>query len=400
MKKLKNKILFTILILLNVFLISILCIFNYQDYNNYKKTVETNLLRMNNEFNKPFNNLENNQQKIFMDTTIYTVVFNSKNEITDVISHTENSNNIDDIKEYVSGINYKEKRVYIGNLYFNKYSYSYNLDNTLTIIDNSQINSNLLSSLKTSIFIFVVLEIIIILISLELTKWIIRPVIESFEKQKNFVADASHELKTPLSIIMASSEALEKDTKNKKWLNNIKEETERMNKLVKSLLDLSKLENSNKEFSINDLSKITTKTILTFESLAFENNLSIDYNIEEDIKFNCNKDEISELISILIDNAIKHSYKNEKVCVNLNRSNDAIILEVINIGDEIKKEDQDKIFERFYRVDKSRNRDSNRYGLGLAIAKTIVTNHNGRMSVTSKNNLTTFKVVFKKNIKK
>ena len=105
---------------------------------------------------------------------------------------------------------------------------------------------------------------------------------------------------------------------------------------------------------------------------------------------------IKELLSILIDNAIKHSYKNSTININLKSNANNIVLLVKNKGDNISSEDRDKIFERFYRVDKSRNRNNNRYGLGLAIAKNIVLNHNGEISVESGNHITTFKVVFKK----
>ena len=105
---------------------------------------------------------------------------------------------------------------------------------------------------------------------------------------------------------------------------------------------------------------------------------------------------IKELLSILIDNAIKHSYKNSTIDISLKSNGNNIVLLVKNRGDNSSSEDKDKIFERFYRVDKSRNRNNNRYGLGLAIAKNIVLNHNGEISVESDNHITTFKVVFKK----
>ena len=118
-------------------------------------------------------------------------------------------------------------------------------------------------------------------------------------------------------------------------------------------------------------------------------------NIEDNIMFNCNSDKIRELLGILLDNAIKHSLEESKITVNLYSEKNNIILEVKNRGESIPKEDQGKIFDRFYRVDESRNRNDNRYGLGLAIAKNIVTSHNGKISVNCKNGYTTFKVIFK-----
>ena len=230
-----------------------------------------------------------------------------------------------------------------------------------------------------------------------LTRWLVRPVEEAFNKQRQFVFDASHELKTPLAVIIASAEMLEKNPKEKKWLSNIKSETDRMNKLVINLLDLAKTESlpSKLKYSTVNLSKETERSILTFEGLVFEKGLEIDYDIEDNIEFSCDLDKIKELLSILLDNAIKHSYDNAKIRVNLFKEKENIILEVINNGDDIPKDKQNKIFERFYRVDEARNRNENRYGLGLAIAKNIVDIHQGKISVTSSNNYTTFKVIFK-----
>ena len=149
------------------------------------------------------------------------------------------------------------------------------------------------------------------------------------------------------------------------------------------------------KYSTVNLSKETERSILTFEGLVFEKNLEIDYDIEDNIEFSCDLDKIKELLSILLDNAIKHSYDNAKIRVNLFKEKENIILEVINNGDDIPKDKQNKIFERFYRVDEARNRNENRYGLGLAIAKNIVDIHKGKISVTSSNNYTTFKVIFK-----
>ena len=146
---------------------------------------------------------------------------------------------------------------------------------------------------------------------------------------------------------------------------------------------------------MNNLSKIVEKRALVFESLAFENNVNIELHIDNDIMLKCSKIEIDEVVSILIDNAIKHSYKNSVIKVNLYKDKNNIVLDIINNGNDIPSDECDKIFERFYRSDKSRNRDSNRYGLGLAIAKNIVNNHEGQIKVFSNDNFTTFRVIFK-----
>lgn len=414
MKKLRNKVFFTIFIILTCFLVSILSIFNYQDYSRERLNIKNNLDRLHNNINKDMKNntLDSNNQvrefeeqkrdfskRIFMDLTVYTVLLDDDNNILEVFSHNEDEINDNKITKIATNIlNSKDlKEIGIGNLYFANYSYSFQEHNFLTIIDNSQTKKKLLSLLKFSFFIFVVLEIIIIYLSRLVTSWIIKPVEMSFNKQRQFIEDASHELKTPLAVVMANADALENDRNESKWLNNIKNEIERMNKLVSDLLDLAKLEEgANKDiYSVTNLSKIIEMQVLTFESLAFEHNLSLEYDIEREIKFNCDSNQIKQLVSILIDNAIKHSYNNEAIKVELYKEKNDVILTVTNKGDEIPKSEYDKIFERFYRMDKARNRKENRYGLGLVIAKNIVINHNGKISVNSNNENTTFKVVFR-----
>ena len=283
----------------------------------------------------------------------------------------------------------------IGNLYLDQYSYAFQAPNTLTIVDNTSAKAKLESLLKTSILIFVLIEIIIIILTVEITRWIIKPVIESFNRQKQFVADASHELKTPIAVIMANAEALEKEPEEKKWLNNIKSEADRMNELVTSLLDLAKLEEGKEVQQEENLSKIVEMSVLTFESLMYENKIELEYDIQKDINIKCNSSQIKQLVAILIDNAIKHSETNGKISIALKKQKNDTVLTVSNRGKEIPKEIREKIFERFYRADESRNRDTNRYGLGLAIAKNIVENHNGKISVESEKGITTFKVVLK-----
>lgn len=334
-----------------------------------------------------------------MDLTVYTILLDKENNIIEIFSHNEDLENNDKINDVALTIlNSKDlKEIKIGNLYISSYSYLFKNQSFLTIIDNSQTRKKLLSSLKISLILFILLEIVIIYLAKIVTSWIIKLVYISFNKQKQFIADASHELKTPLAVIMANADALENDRSKDKWLNNIKSEIERMNKLVSDLLDLAKLEQgANKEiYSIIDLSKIIEMQVLSFESLAFEQNLSIKYEIEKEIYFNCNSNQIKQLVSILLDNAIKHSYKKQKIKIKLYKEKGEIYLTITNKGEAIPKEEQEKIFERFYRLDKARNRSENRYGLGLAIAKNIVLNHNGKISASSSNGYTTFKVVFK-----
>ena len=399
MKRLKNKIFFTIFLILTISILSFIMLFNVQNYMKQRQSV-LNTLNMVSEKNpnsmKPKYNIDENIK--FMDSIVYTILIDENDNIKEIINHSNNELETKEINSLANKIlNNDPKYRFVGNLYFDNYSYTYIKGNSLIIVDNSNVKLNLKSSLENSIITFIILEMLVVLISSIITKWITKPVQESFDKQKQFITDASHELKTPLSVIIASSEALEENPKEKKWLNNIKSEADRMNNLIVRLLDLATSEREIKvELKQENLSKIIELSVLTFEGKAFEKNIKLNYKIEENINYKINSNDIKQLVEILLDNAIKHSEKGENVNINLDQINNQIIFTVSNKGEAIPTGSEEKIFERFYRVDKSRNRDENRYGLGLAIAKNIVTNHNGTISAKSKDGITTFKVIFKK----
>lgn len=413
MKKLKTKVFLVIYSLLTVFTLVVIIsniTTNYIGERNSVSKVLTNFSRPLNAIRKNTNNeikeemkpapggtLSNQEpRRIYLDFTIYTIILDENGKYKEMVNHTSSDEvNENEVKQIANNIirNHKDK-FYVGNLYKDKYSYVFTENNTLIIMDNTSINKSLLDQLGTSILIFVLCEVAIFIITYLITKWITDPVKKSFEKQKIFVADASHELKTPLSVMIASADAYFND-KNDKWVYNMKNESERMIKLVTELLDLAKTEREQDLImSINNLSSIIESSILTFESLFYDKNIKLKYDIEPNISLSCNEDSITELMSILIDNSIKHCSEKGKVIVNLNKKNKQIILEVKNTGLPIKKEDEKKIFERFYKVDSSRNRNSNNYGLGLAIAKNIVEQHNGTISAHSENGYTTFKVIW------
>lgn len=409
MKKLKTKVFFTIFLILTVFTFGILFITNYRSYQTNKENIINTLNRLPISLGvvRPHNNtnslgeefprresLRNDTNtKFFLDSIVYTIILDDDGNYKEVINHTENEINEEKIKLVAEEIiETHNSDVYIGNLYFEKYAYCFNQNNALIIIDNTSVNSELVRLLINTFILFIFLEIIVLFTSYILTKWIIKPVINSFEKQKEFIEDASHELKTPLSIIIASADTFYIN-KEVKWVDNIKSEAERMTKLVTNLLDLAKTEKDNKvTYSTINISKLVENSLLTFDGIFYENKIKLDYNLDENIDFKCNKEQIQQLVYILLDNAVSHSSKNGNVIVNLKKNKFELILEVKNKGLPIKKEDCEKIFERFYRIDESRNRNSNHYGLGLAIAKNIVENHNGTIKAYSQDGYTTFKI--------
>lgn len=407
-KKLSKKIFYTLVLILTISILSVVSIFNIQNYLEQKKSINNSLnVSLNKRDRKippaktkernDIDNVENRNIK-FMDSVIYTVLLDDNDNILDVINHSNNGVSNEKISKLSIKI-LKDKKIktrYIGCLYLSNYSYSYLKGDTLVIFDNSKTKKSLQLSLEMSILIFSILELLIIIGSKYLTTWLIKPVKESFDKQKQFIADASHELKTPLSVIVASSEAIDIDEKNSKWLKNIEYETNRMNLLISKLISLAKSEQRKKVRLVNNnLSKIVELSLLTFEGIAYEKNIKFNYDIEDNIFMLMDEDSIKELVEILLDNAIKHSKK--KGTINLSLKKDGqIILLVENEGEAIPKGEEEKIFERFYRVDKARSRKDNRYGLGLAIAKNIVLLHKDRIKASSMDGITTFQVTFKK----
>ena len=399
MKELSRKVFFTIFVIFTLFIVFSISFINIQNYKREYESVRRSLnIIEEDEFkkNKPF--FKDNDNMRILDYEVYTIKIED-NKIDKVISHgNESSNfNINNIAKKIISDNDKDN-IKIGNLYFNKYSYSYKYNESIVILNSASINKKLTSLLLSSILIFICIDILIYIISKNITKWIIKPAKEAFDKQRDFIADASHELKTPLAVIMASSDEIESNGENSKYIENIKFESEKMNNLIKNMLELSKLESGvlKSTYKEENLSKIVLKICSTFEAIAYEKQINIITNIKDDIYLNCSKEDIEKVISIIIDNAIKHSYKNKDINVNLYSHKNNISIEIINIGDGIKKEDENKIFERFYRSDKSRNREDNRYGLGLAIAKNIVLNHNGIIKAYTKDEKTIFKLEFKK----
>jgi len=215
-----------------------------------------------------------------------------------------------------------------------------------------------------------------------LSRWVSRPVEKAFATQTRFVADASHELKTPIAVINANLAVLESAGKKpNKWLGYIQAETVRMNGLVNSLLTLATM--GDPSFRRNDsnfmLDDLVESCVLPFESMLFESGISLSVECEKGIAMTGDWDKLSQMVRILLENATKHTKEGGSVTIELKKRGNKKILSVFNEGEPISSADGAKIFERFYRTDFARDRDSGGYGLGLSIAKTIAELHKGRI---------------------
>ncbi|MCD8132531.1 MAG: HAMP domain-containing histidine kinase, partial [Clostridiales bacterium] len=209
----------------------------------------------------------------------------------------------------------------------------------------------------------------------------VRPLEESYQVQKQFISDAGHELKTPIAVIEASADLLSREIDENTWLSNIQYENDRMGALVTQMLDLARTENTTPPMERLDFSRMTEGEALPFESIAFEKGLLFTCRIAEEIHVQGNSVQLRQLIAILLDNALHHCAASGQIELSMHAERNAASLSVMNDGEEIPAEYRDKIFERFYRVDAARTGGEKRYGLGLAIARAIVTAHHGTIRV-------------------
>ena len=255
--------------------------------------------------------------------------------------------------------------------------------------------SNTVAKLISSFILVCIGILILLMITVYLSRFVTKPAKAAMLREKQFISDASHELKTPLGAISINAQALQTKDKDNKHIRNILSESDRMNRLIERLLILSKLD-ENAEVSKNafSLSSCIEEMALTYESVAYDKNIEYSYNIAEGISFYANEDDIRQLIAILIDNAIKHTDSGNSINILLAEESGTIRFSVENTGEGILPDDIPHIFERFYKADTSRS--DNSFGLGLAIAKAVTERNGGNISVQSKvGDKTCFTVEFK-----
>ncbi len=225
-------------------------------------------------------------------------------------------------------------------------------------------------------------------VSLFLSSLALKPVVAAWHRQKQFVADASHELKTPLTVILANQQILLSHadhtiTEERQWIENTQFEGSRMKALIEDLLFLAKADavKSNDTPNEVNLSDVIQGMLLSFASLAFEADVTLEEDIQSDVRLIGNEPQLRRLFDILLDNAIKYGGAKGKVCIGLHADGATARLSVQNSGTPIPESELPHLFERFYRVDQARSASG--YGLGLSIADSIARSHSGRISVTS-----------------
>lgn len=265
------------------------------------------------------------------------------------------------------------------------------------------VNSTTLSLIMQLLVVGLVALAAFLVISIFLSKWALRPVKGAWAQQQQFVADASHELKTPLTVLLANNSILMEHPERSvgsqmQWVESSETEAHLMQQLVNDLLFLAKPDDSQQQLvsTTVDLSNLVESNLLQFESVAFEKDIQLSSDIDEGITISGNETRIQRLVGTLIDNACKYATTGTTVSASLKHRAHEAVFSINNHGEVISHEDQQHIFDRFWRADKARVRAQGGYGLGLAIAKEIADEHGASIDVQSdEEHGTTFTVAFR-----
>ncbi|MGM9651298.1 MAG: sensor histidine kinase [Faecousia sp.] len=262
----------------------------------------------------------------------------------------------------------------------------------VAFMDNTIVMNSLSTLFKYTLVWGSLTMVLLFFLARQLAKRILRPLEESYTRQKQFISDAGHELKTPVTVVSANAELLSRQIGDNPWLSNIQYENQRMGALVTQLLELARTENTAPPMEEVDFSRLVQGETLAFESVAFEKGMRLCSEMEETLRVWGNSGQLRQLVSILLDNAVHHATGAGEILLTLKGERSHAVLSVINDADEIPPETQKQLFERFYRGDAARSGEDGHYGLGLSIAKAIVTAHKGKIDVACRDGKVEFTV--------
>ena len=241
------------------------------------------------------------------------------------------------------------------------------------------------SALRSAAVITAAACVLLSLLAALLIRRMVKPVEEAFARQKQFVSDASHELKTPLAVISANAEVLEQEMGENEHLGYIRSEVRRTDSLVQNLLTLARMDRNETKTEMHsfDLSRALLDVTLPFESTVYEAGKTLETDIPDGIGCTGNPEMIQQLAVILLSNALKYSDEGGTIRISLSARGKQRDIRVFNTGKPIAPEDQEKIFDRFWRADAAHGRETDGHGLGLAIARSITDAHHGKIAVDS-----------------
>lgn len=329
----------------------------------------------------------------------FMIQINENGELTTTNSGNFDLSNDTLLKELVNKIMSSSSNIGVIEEYNLRYYHESSISTQkIVVTDISSELSTLKGLINNSLIIGVVSFFVFLLISILLARWAVKPVEQTWKQQKQFVADASHELKTPLTVIMTNAEMMQNsefdDVTRSKFVQNILIMSRQMRELIEQMLTLARTDNniSKDKLSPVDFSELVSKSILPFEPIFYEKGMLLTSNIEEKIIVNGIKSQLYQVLEILLDNAQKYSKNSGNIKIILARKRkNRCILTVANEGESISKRDAKKIFKRFYQVDESRSQRGS-FGLGLSIAERIISYHQGKIWVESKDGINYFNI--------
>lgn len=400
---LKKKFILVTMSFVSIILIVVFSVLCYSDYSRMEREIDQSLdrtLHMEMEQKPSFIRKDDygNMPDDGMNFNSFLIELDDEGNVVNIESRTwdVDSTSVDQLLPLMNESNGK----------IEEYDLAYRKENTesgtrIAVVDISRMMQMFQSLVKTSLITGIGAFLAFLVLSYVLAGWMLKPVEESWRKQKEFIANASHELKTPLTVILADADIMSRtpnDTIGSKseWLQSIKNEGTRMKGLIEDMLFLARNDAQKQERILQDcdLSQIALSCVLPVEAIAWEKGIEMETDVQEDILVKGDEKQLHRLIMIFLDNAVKYTPAKEKIDFKLCRENGHPVLVVHNTGSYIEKEDLEHIFDRFYRVDKARTFEGG-YGLGLAIAKQIADMYNIQIiPSSSKSEGTTFKCVF------
>ena len=256
---------------------------------------------------------------------------------------------------------------------------------TIYFLDCTKSMLSFKAFLVSSIFVSILGVTAVFLLVVVLSKKAIEPVAQSYEKQKRFITDAGHEIKTPLTIIDADTTILEMEYGENEWLSDINIQTKRLADLTNDLIYLSKMEEENTKIEMIEFpfSDVVEEVAQSFQNLATVQKKVFQTDIKPMVSIKGDEKSIRQLISILLDNAVKYCGENGNIRLSVWKKGKNTMMSVYNTTNEMKKENLEHLFDRFYRMDESRNSQTGGYGIGLSIAQAIVIAHKGKIQASS-----------------
>lgn len=320
------------------------------------------------------------------ETRYFTVTVDENGEVTDCDLDRIAAVDEETAEEYTQTAQQKNKTTGFQGIY--RYRVTETEDGAKYVfLDCRREISNFRTVLVTTISVSLLGLAAVFVLVVIFSRMVFRPVEESIQKQKRFITDASHELKTPLTIIDANIEVMEMESGESQWIKSTRKQIQRLSGLVQQLVTLSRLDEEKglEEKCEFNLSEAVSECVQPYESLAQTREKNLTLNIEEDITYTGDERSIRQLAGILMDNAVKYSSENGNITLTLKKKGKKIFLEVYNDADDLPQGKLDVLFERFYRLDSSRNSGTGGSGIGLSMAKAIVQAHKGKITAENKN---------------